>query len=483
MHLKQVSKLLSYIMLFLAIIMLLPAAVGIIYREPEAVKAFCFTSLGMAVLSIIGIVLLKKEDIFVFTQNDGFLFTTLTWVAATAFGAIPLVLSGNLTHYSSAFFEIMSGFTTTGASRISDVEGCFKAVLFWRALTNWLGGMGIVVLFVALLPALGSGGGSFNLIGAETVGPVKGKLTPNTKSTAIVLWAIYVGVTILQIVLLLFGNISFFDAMTIAFSTVSTAGFSVKNASIGAYSSAYIDVIVTIFMVIAAINFSLYYKAFTGRLREIKDDTELKWLLSIVCCSSITGAVYLTAKHIYPSFGSSLRYMAFHIASVISTTGFSNASFLDWPVFCVMLVILMMFIGGCAGSTGGGIKVVRLIVILKSGVNNLRKKIHPNGVFTLRLNKNTIIDDDTQSNILSFFGIYIITWLIGTVVISLSGASITDCLSSSILTLGNIGLGFGKQSFADYPLWTDWVFSFLMLAGRLELFTVYVLFTKTFWKR
>lgn len=482
MHIKQVVRILSYLMLFIALIMLVPAAVGLMYNEGPSVKAFTLTSGLLILLSTIGIFFFRNAKGTNFSQRDGYLFTSLAWIFATAAGAIPMVISGTIPHYSSAFFEIMSGFTTTGATKLDQVENCYKSILLWRSLTNWLGGMGIVVLFVALLPALGSGASSFNLIGAETVGPVKGKLTPKTKNTSIILWVIYVGVTLVEIVLLLFSKIGLFDAVTIAFSTVSTAGFSVKNASIGAYGSAYIEVVVTLFMIIAAVNFSLYYKAFTGHISEVWKDTEFKWILTIVASSSVFGAIALVAKHTYPNFFTALRYMAFHIASVISTTGFSTADIYAWPSFCMMLIIGMMFVGGCAGSTGGGIKVIRLAIAGKSSINSLKNKIHPNGVFTVRVN-NERVGSDVVSSIFNFIVVYIATWLFGAIVISLTGADIADCLSSSILTLGNIGLGFTPKAFSSFPLWTDWVFSFLMFVGRLELFTVYVLFSKSFWKR
>ncbi len=481
MHPKQLVKLLSAVTVFLSIVMLIPLIVALIHNESREVTAFVLTIVPMSVIGLSAYFLTRKDE-QPLSQTDGFLFTTFTWIIAATFGAVPFVLSGVLPEYSNAFFEVISGLTTTGASRITDVESCPRSILFWRSLTNWLGGMGIVVLFVALLPALGATGGSFNLIGAESVGPVKGKLTPKTKNTAVVLYLIYFAMTVLEVLLLL-PKMDLFNAVTLAFSTVSTAGFSIRNASVGSYNSAYVDYVVTAFMLAASVNFSLYYRAFTGHLKQTLKDTEFRTLLSVFMAAAVAGAVMLCMNNVYPSFAQAFRYMSFHVASVVSTTGFSNAAstYLSWPSFCIMILVLMMFIGGSAGSTGGGMKIIRIVVLFKSARTSIKRKIHPNSMFRIKIS-NGIVDDSVVFQILAFCATYMITWLAGATVISFSGAGIQDSLSASILTLGNIGLGFGHKDFSSYPLWTNWIFSFLMLAGRLELFTVYVLFSKSFWR-
>ena len=357
-------------------------------------------------------------------------------------------------------------------------------------MTNWLGGMGIVVLFVALLPAIGAGSkmgaGSFLLLGTESVGPVKGKLTPKTKSTAKILWLIYFGLSFLQFVLLKLGGMGYFDAVTITFSSISTAGFSVKNASIGAYNSAYVDAVVTAFMLLGGINFSLYYKAFTGKIKQSLKDSELRWYLSIWFVCAALGAIQLTAKHIYPNLLVAFRYTSFNVASILTTTGFSSTNYLAWPTFAVMLVVITMFVGGCAGSTGGGMKVIRVSTIFKMGKRSIKQNLHPSAVCTIKTSDGTM-DDDTLSSIATFVAMYLATWIISSVVVALCGTDIETCLSSTLLCLGNIGIGFGQTgptgSFAIFPSWAKWLFSSLMLVGRLELFTVYCLFTKSFWKR
>lgn len=490
MHFGKDIKLLALIMLFVGMLMCIPLAVSIHFDEDNAARAFTITIAIIATASAATLLATRKENLKGLLPRDGYLFVTLTWIIATALGAIPLVLSGDFESYSTAYFEIMSGFTTTGATVLTDIESCSKGILFWRSMTNWLGGMGIVVLFVALLPAIGAGtqigAGSFLLLGAESVGPVKGKLTPRTRGTAGILWLIYVGFSAAQTILLLVGGISLYDAVTITFSTISAAGFSVRNASIGAYDSAYVDAVVTIFMLAGGINFSLYYKVFTGKVRQTLKDGELRWYLAIWFSCAALGAVQLTARHVYPTLLQAFRYTAFNVASILTTTGFSTTDYLLWPTFSVMLIVLTMFVGGCAGSTGGGIKVIRVSTVCKMGTNMIKQRIHPSAVYKVK-NGDEIMHSETLTSIVSFCAVYIITWILGSVIIALTGTDIETCLSSTLLTLGNIGIGFGKTgptgSFAIFPAWAKWVFSFLMLAGRLELFTVYALFSRAFWKR
>ena len=488
MNLKKNIKLLAIVQIFIAILMVAPFAVSLHYREMDAARSFLLTIVAMVALSGGALVALRKTELSNFKQRDGFFFVTFTWIIATAFGAIPLVLSGDFKTYSSAYFEIMSGFTTTGATYLTDIEACNKGILFWRSMSNWLGGMGIVVLFVALLPAIGAnmGAGTFHLMGAESVGPVKGKLTPKTKTTAIALWGIYVGFSILETIFLKFGGLSLYEAVTVTFSTISAAGFCVKGANIGAFQSAYVDVVVTVFMLIAGANFSLYYKAFTGKIKSALKDSELRWFFSIWFICSLLAALQLESTGTYANFFQAFRYSAFHIASVITTTGFATTNYLNWPTFSIMLVILVMFVGGCAGSAGGGMKVTRIETLCKLGTNTIKKRIHPSSITKIRLGQD-IVHEDTLLSIAAFCAIYMIIWLLGTVVLTLTGIDTETCMAASILSLGNIGIGFGKVgpagNFSIFPLWSLWVCSFEMLLGRLEIFTVLSLFSRSFWKR
>ena len=496
MSFKKNIKLLAFIQIFIALLMLVPLGVSYRYGETKATNSFLLTIAMMVLISGGTLLILRKTEITNLRQRDGFFFVTLSWIIATSFGAIPLVLSGEFTSYSAAFFEIMSGFTTTGATTFSEtgvftrtgIEGCGKGILFWRSMTNWLGGMGIVVLFVALLPAIGAttGAGTFHLMGAESVGPVKGKLTPKTKTTAMALWGIYVGFSVLETIFLLFGGLSLYEAVTVTFSTIAAAGFCVKASSIGAFNSAYVDAIVTLFMLIAGANFSLYYKAFTGKIKSVLKDSELRWFMGIWFLASLAAAIQLTHTGTYDNILTAFRYAAFHVASVLTTTGFATTNYLNWPSFSIMVVVLMMFIGGCAGSAGGGMKVTRIETLCKLGGNTIRKRIHPSSVTKVRLGDD-IIHDDTLMSIAAFCVIYMVTWLLGTVILTLTGNTIETCMAASILTLGNIGIGFGDVgpagNFSIFPNWSLWVCSFEMLLGRLEIFTVLALFSRSFWKR
>ena len=488
MDFKKNIKLLAIVQIFIAFLMVVPYLVSLSFGEMRAAHSFLLTMVLMVFLSGAALLILHDTELTNFKQRDGFFFVSFTWIIATAFGALPLLLSGEFPTFSAAFFEIMSGFTTTGATYLSDIERCGKGILFWRSMTNWLGGMGIVVLFVALLPAIGAnmGAGTFHMMGAESVGPVKGKLTPKTKTTAIALWGIYVGFSVLETIFLLFGGLNLYDSVTVTFSTMAAAGFCVKGSSIGTFNSAYVDVVVTTFMLIAGANFALYYKAFTGKLKSALKDAELRWFISIWFICSLLAALQLENTNTYPNFFQAFRYASFHIASVLTTTGFATANYLTWPTFSIMLVILMMFIGGCAGSAGGGMKVTRIATLCKMVSNTVKKRIHPSSVTKVRLGDD-IIHEDTLLSIASFCAMYIIIWLVGAVLLTISGIDTETCMAASILSLGNIGIGFGKVgptgNFSIFPSWSLWVCSFEMLLGRLEIFTVLSLLSRTFWKR
>jgi trk system potassium uptake protein TrkH len=481
---KQDATLLAKILIILALFMGIPTLLALYYGETSALHGFLVTY-GALFLFCVGIFIFTRDNANThLNARDGYLFVSTTWIVATAFSAIPLVVSGSYVDYPSAYFEIMSGFTTTGATVLPEIESLPKSILFWRSETNWLGGMGIVVLFVALLPALGVTGTM--LVGAESVGPTKDKLTPKIKTTASILWSIYVLFSLLETILLKIGGLSLYEAVTVTFSTMAAAGFCVKNASIGTFQSAYVDVVVTVFMMIAGANFALYYKAISGHLRSVWKDGELRAYLGIWGIISIISAISLTTSHTYDGFWQSLRFSAFQNASIITTTGFATANYINWPSLPQMLLFLLVFVGGCAGSAGGGIKVIRVVALMKMSFVNIKQRIHPNGIFHVRVGQNSMKNDILLS-ISTFFGVYLATGLIGAVLISFSGADILTCFSSSFLCLGNIGIGFGAVgptgNFAFYPSWIKWVCAFLMLAGRLELFTVYSLFSKVFWKR
>lgn len=481
---KQNFRLLAFIQLILGFFMLFPTLIAFFLKEEAALQGFLLAYVVMAVFCLLVIIFTKGQNKRTLSSRDGYLFVTLTWIIATAITALPLVRSGSSPDYSTAFFEIMSGFTTTGATTLPQIESLPKSILFWRSETNWLGGMGIVVLFVALLPALGVSGSL--LVGAESVGPTKDKLTPKIKNTATILWSIYVLFSLVQTVLLLLGGLSLYDAITVTFSTMSAAGFSVRNTSIASYASPFVDAVVTLFMILAGANFALYYKSFTGKIKSVWKDGELRAYLGIWLTVSLLSALALSFSKTYTSFWQSFRFSSFQSASIMTTTGFSTANYVTWPAFSQMLLLLLFFVGGSAGSAGGGIKVVRVATLFKMAKANIRLRIHPKGIFQVRLGQTTI-RSEVQLAIATFVGIYLATGVFGSVLISLSGADMLTSFSASFLCLGNIGIGFGSVgptgNFAFFPPAIKWVCSFLMLVGRLELFTVYALFSKAFWSR
>ena len=480
MHIKSVLRVLALIQLLVGVCMLVPFALAFYYDEGEAVDAFAVTE-GAIVLFAFFILIATRKEKTTIKARDSYLLVTLVWVVATAFGALPLYLTHTFETYPSCYFEIMSGFTTTGATALSSIEDKMKSILFWRGMTNWLGGMGIVVLFVALIPFIGLKGTS--LVNAESVGPTKDKLTPKIQHTAFALWAIYTFFSFVQ-VLLLWIEIPLYDAVTVMFGTMGAAGFSAKNSSIGSYHSAYVDWIVTIFMIIAGSNFSLYFKAIRGHVKEATKDKELRLYLFII--TVFTLLITFDVIDTYGGFMTALRYAAFHVASIITTTGFATYDYNFWPQFSKTLLVLLFFVGGCAGSAGGGIKVTRVGAMISLAKNAIKKRLHPNAVIPLKLG-DANIDQSTMLSLAGFVGAYILSGLIGTVIFSLSGYDFETCFTASFLLLGNIGIGMGDVGpSGNFSIFSDWILSagsFLMLIGRLELFTVFALFTRNFWKK
>ena len=484
MNIISVFRLLSFIILFVAAIMCIPLSIAVHYVESVPTTAFTFTIVSMLAISLLIIAFTQKNYRTIkISVRDSYLFVTLTWILLSFFGALPLYLSKCMPSFSQCYFEIMSGFTTTGATAMNDIESMPYSILFWRNMTNWLGGMGIVVLFVAVLPAFGVKG--TNLFGAESVGPTKDKLTPKIRHTAIALWSIYLVLSLIEVILLKLGGLTLFDATTVTFGTMGAAGFAPKNASIGAFGSNYVEWVCIIFMFLAGANFSLYFKILKRQFKKVSEDGELKLYSKIVLIATLFSAISLYAKGVY-SIGDSIRHSAFQVVSFVTTTGFTSTNYNTWPVFTQMILFVLSFVGGSAGSAGGGIKVVRIATLGRVGSNAIVKRIHPNAVTKIKVGGDTF-SEDTVLSICGFVGMYLITIFIGSLVISLTGQDLLTCFSSAALCIGNIGVGLGgigtESTFAIFPDWTMWVFSFLMLVGRLELFTVYALFTRSFWKK
>lgn len=475
-----VSKALGNILTVESILML-PALTIAFYTNEHDKIAFLIT---IIITSIIGFIMSKKTVIKDnINVRDGLAIVTLGWIFASLFGALPFYLSGSIPSYIDAFFETVSGLTTTGASILSNVEGLPHGSLFWRSFTHWIGGMGILVFTIALLPALGIGG--FQIFKAESPGPIAGKIAPRIKDTAKILYIIYFSITILQIILLRLGGMNFFGSILHTFGSVGTGGFSIKNNSIAFYKSTYIHVTMGIFMLLSGVNFSLYYSLFKGRWRDVLKNEELRLYLTIVFVAVIAIAINLFMT----SYGNILRAIRdsfFQVSSIITTTGYTTVNFDAWPTFSKAILFTLMFIGGSAGSTAGGMKVIRILILIKLIKRDVTKLFHPRAFISIKNNGKTVTNE-TIVSINSFFTLYIMIFVISTIIVSLEGLDLVSASSSVAATLGNIGPGLGfvgpTRNFGGFTSASKVLFSFLMLLGRLEIFTIIALILPKNWTR
>lgn len=478
-----ITRILAFVIFIIGCFMILPALIALAGNEPRALKGFTVSLCVIFAFSGTLLVALRGRKAKMLSTRDGFLFVTLSWILASLFGALPYYFSGAIPAFTDAYFETISGFSTTGASILTEIESLPRSILFWRSLTHWLGGMGIVVLTVAILPLLGVGG--MQLIQAESPGPSVDKISPRITETAKILWMIYIGLTAAETLLLMFAGLDLFDALTHTFGTMATGGFSTRNASVGSYNSAFVDVIITVFMVIAGVNFTLHYQLLRWKTGYLRKNTELKTYLVIFLISTtlIAISIYGTA---YGSVGDALRYASFQSASIITTTGFATADYERWPFFAQSILFILMFVGGCAGSTGGGIKVIRLVILFRQALNEMKHLLHPRGVFMLQISGNPVSHTIAYA-VSGFFFLYVTIVLAVTFIVAISGYDILTAVTTALTTVGNIGPGFGlvgpTENYAFFSAPVKWVLSFAMLAGRLELYTVLVLFTPAFWKK
>jgi trk system potassium uptake protein TrkH len=483
MNFKQVSRVVCILLLIIAFFMLIPLLIAYSEGNDLVFRSFLIPILMIILLGIVVLMATRKNVRPYVTLRGGFLFVVMSWVGATFFSCLPFVFSGEIPHLADAFFETMSGYTTTGASILTEIESLSRPILFWRSLTHWLGGMGIVVLTVAVFPLLGIGG--LQLLRAEAPGPTVDKITPKITETAKILWITYMVLTVAETALLMAGGMNLYDAFTHTFGTLATGGFSPKNISVGHYDSAYIDAVITIFMLMAGTNFILYFRVVSGKLRSVVENTELKVYLGIFLVSTaiITVANY---NSYYETVGRSLRFAGFQAASILTTTGFTTTNYAVWPRLAQVMLFILMFIGGCSGSTGGGIKVIRIVTLFKQGWNELKYLIYPRGVFQIKMNRRGVNKEIVYA-ISGFVFLYLFLLLLTTLIVASARNDIITSIATSLVTLGNIGPGFGKISpagnYAFFPDYIKWYLSFIMMAGRLEIYTVFVLFLPKFWKR
>ncbi len=485
MNKKAVFHIIFIIQILLGLSMLLAAAWAWVYNDGDLIPILKSSGISVGV-GLIGAVVTRQK--FELTIKDGFAIVTIGWISMAATSALPAYLSGALPTYTDAYFEAISGLTTTGASVLGHsstgvIEDVPHGVLFWRSFTHFIGGMGIIVFSIAILPLLGMGG--VQLFKAEVAGPVADKLTPRVQQTAKYLWGIYVGFVGLETVILKLEGLTWFDAMCHAFGTMATGGFSTKSASIGFYQSGLIEWTIIIFMFLAATNFSLHYQTITARRIRYFRDAEFRfYFIATTMFALIIGADI--AIHHYGWGLDALRHGFFTTVSLFTTTGFGTEDFEAWSPLSKTLSFFLFFVGGCAGSTTGALKVIRTILVLKYLQLELRKLLHPKGVFPLTIGKR-IIPDDVVKNTLGFYLFYIFIFVLSTMIFAFLGIDTLTSLSASASALGNIGPGLGTigptENWGHFPILAKWLSSFLMLLGRLEIFTVMVLFSRSFWKR
>ena len=476
MNYRMLWYLLSVLLGIEAALMLIPMTVAIIYGE--SVLPFLITVGILAVISLPGIIF-KPKNTKIYAR-EGFVCVALSWLLMSAFGALPFVLDGAIPNYIDAFFETCSGFSTTGASILTRIEGLHYGVLFWRSFTHWIGGMGVLVFMLAIIPQSDS---AIYLMRAEVPGPTKGKLVPKLRQTALILYAIYIVITLAEIIALLISGLPLYDALVSTFGTAGTGGFSVKNASIAGYNNPAAEWIIATFMLIFGINFNLFFLVLIGKWREAVKSEELRVYLALAF-----SAIVIIAIQTYDSAAGlekCIRDAFFQASSIISTSGFSTTDFNQWPALSKTILVLLMFIGSCAGSTAGGIKTSRLVIIVKNAVREVRHMIHPRSVNTVRLDGEPVAEETVKSAV-NYMGLYLGVLIISVLLISVDGFDFESNFTGVLACLNNIGPGLGvvgpTGNYASYSLFSKIVLSLDMLLGRLELMPMIVLFSPATWR-
>lgn len=480
MNIRRILYTLGQIIKLEGALFVLPLVTALGYGETRTAAAFIITMAGALLLGFLLTIFTKKSDTTIFAR-EGFVITAAAWILMSAIGAAPFVLSGEIPSYVDAFFETVSGFTTTGASILTDVEAMSHGCLFWRSFTHWIGGMGVLVLMMAIFPD--ASGRSIHIMRAEMPGPIVERIVPKVRDTAKILYLMYISLTVAEVIFLLAGGMNLFESLIHAFGTAGTGGFGVRGDSLGSYS-AYLQWVVTIFMLLFGVNFNLYYLLLLKRFRQVFRSEELWVYISIVA-----GSILLITKNIsgmYANFAESLRHAAFQVASIMTTTGFSSVDFNLWPGFSKTLLVLLMFIGGCAGSTAGGLKVSRVVILVKSIYSELKRMIHPRAVATVRF-EGKKLDDGTRRGVSTYLALYAMCMAVIFLLLSLEPFDFETNLTAVVACFNNIGPGLGGvgpfSSYAGYSGGGKVLLSFAMLFGRLELYPMIILFAPRTWMK
>ena len=474
----MIGYVIGRILLTEAALLALPAVTALAYGE--SLRPFLLTAL---LLVAVGLIMGRKKPArTALYARDGFAVVALAWLLMSAFGALPFVISGDIPFYVDAFFETVSGFTTTGASILTEIEPLHRGILFWRSFTHWVGGMGVLVFVMAILPM--TDGHGMHLMRAEVPGPSVGKLVSRMSDTAKILYGIYLVLTVLEIVLLMAGGMPLFDSCIHAFGSAGTGGFSNRNLSVGAYDNAYFDVVIGVFMLLFGVNFNLYYFLLIKRFKDVFHSEELRAYLGIVAAAVI--AIAVDILHIYGSVGKSLRYAFFQVSSIITTTGFATADFNTWPTFSKGILVVLMFIGACAGSTGGGVKVARVVILVKSSLADMRKMLHPNAIATVRFEGKPLTERSVRG-VHVFISVYVLVFAVSFLLLTLEGFDLVTTFTALAACINNIGPGLEvvgpMGNYAQFSPWAKLLLSFNMLVGRLEIFPMLLLCAPSIWKR
>jgi len=482
MRWRFILKIIGVLTFFFGLTMIFPLLVGLYYRDGSVISLVKSMGITVATGLILYFIFFKAEA-EVISQREGMAIVALGWTAVGLFGALPFYLADGYVSITDAVFESVSGFTTTGASVLTSIEAVSKGLLFWRSFIQWLGGMGIIVLSVAILPFLGVGG--MQLYKAEVPSPVPDKLKPRIRDTAVILWKVYAVISLAQVILLMLGGMGLFDALCHTFTTMPTGGFSTRNASVAHYDSVYFDCVFIIFMLLAGINFSLHYQMIRGKPLAFWQDSECRFFLGAVAVLILVVSLDVF-RTVYDTMGDALRYGAFQVVSIVTTTGFATADYEQWPAMSQLILLLCMFMGASAGSTGGGMKCLRIMLCFKYCYRELFSLIHPRAVTRIKIGGKTV-PDDVMRSVLGFLALYVGLFALSSVVLAGLGVDFTTSFSAVAATIGNIGPGFGAvgpvENFAGIPVAGKWLLVWCMLLGRLEIFTVIILVVPEFWRK
>ncbi len=481
---RFIAKILGMTLSMESFFILLAALVSLFYHGPDFKYLLISAGLCLAfgLLLIFSGSLAEKSKIV--GKRESFFIVTMSWILFSLFGSVPFFISGSIPSFTDAFFETISGFTTTGATILKDVESMPYGLMFWRCVTQWLGGIGVIVFSLVFLPFFG--GEASQLFDAETTGLFHDRFRPRVVEVAKRIWGIYMFFTLLLILLLYLGPMNLYDAVCHAMTTISTGGYSTKQASIAYWGSSYLEIVVVIFMIISAINFSIYYFLIKKNFKRVLHDEEIHWFLGIILGATVIVMIGLVIMNPEIRHFDNFRNSLFQVVSLMTTTGFSTQDYVPWGPFFWVILLVLMIICGCAGSTSGGLKVVRVVVLIKNALNEFGRLIHPRAVIPVRLNGNALSLDVVQ-RLLAFVFLYLVIILFAVIALLFTGIEFDEAIGAAVTAIGNVGPGLGSHgpsgSFYELSDFAKWLLSFLMLIGRLELFTVLILFTPGFWKR